>query len=152
MIKDNARYTAMRLFQDIEGADVIYINTYAATTPRLPVFRNICSNAKDNGEDHEDQDDVYEAELESGNNTDSCDSSDCGIEDHMSVFQTIQHQLSVSRKWNSIAFLERGSVSKRVQIWQQLFKVRQGSEALLEGDLKTSEANMKMIRLKAILV
>lgn len=35
MMQDNARYTAMRLFQDIEGSEVIYINTYAATTPRL---------------------------------------------------------------------------------------------------------------------
>jgi len=35
MMEDNQRYTAMRLFQEIEGADVFYINTYAATTPRL---------------------------------------------------------------------------------------------------------------------
>lgn len=41
----------MRLFQEIEGADVFYINTYAATTPRLSVFKGICNNAKDNGED-----------------------------------------------------------------------------------------------------
>lgn len=51
MIVDNARYTAMRIFQDIEGSEVIYINTYAATTPRLPVFKGICSSAKDAGED-----------------------------------------------------------------------------------------------------
>lgn len=51
MIQDNARYTAMRLFQDIEGSEVIYINTYAATAPRLSVFRGICSSTKDNGED-----------------------------------------------------------------------------------------------------
>lgn len=51
MIQDNARYTAMRLFQDIEGSEVIYINTYAATAPRLNVFRGICSSTKDNGED-----------------------------------------------------------------------------------------------------
>jgi len=57
MMQDNARYTAMRLFQDIEGSEVIYINTYAATTPRLPAFKNICSNAKDNGEDFVDEDD-----------------------------------------------------------------------------------------------
>jgi len=81
MIQDNARYTAMRLFQEIEGAEVIYINTYAATAPRLPVFRSICSNAKDNGEDHEDEDEQYEAGMKSGNSTDSYDSSDCGIED-----------------------------------------------------------------------
>ena len=37
----------MRLFQDIEGADVFYINTYAATTPRLAVFKGICNNVKD---------------------------------------------------------------------------------------------------------
>ena len=47
MMEDNQRYTAMRLFQEIEGADVFYINTYAATTPRLPIFKGICSNAKD---------------------------------------------------------------------------------------------------------
>ena len=41
----------MRLFQDIEGADCFYINTYAATTPRLPIFKGICNNAKDLGED-----------------------------------------------------------------------------------------------------
>ena len=41
----------MRLFQDIEGADVFYINTYAASTPRLPIFKGICNNAKDLGED-----------------------------------------------------------------------------------------------------
>ena len=41
----------MRLFQDIEGSEVIYINTYAATAPRLNVFKGICSSAKDNGED-----------------------------------------------------------------------------------------------------
>ena len=54
MMQDNARYTAMRLFQDIEGSEVIYINTYAATTPRLSVFKGICSSAKDNGEDYVD--------------------------------------------------------------------------------------------------
>jgi len=44
----------MRLFQDIEGSEVIYINTYAATTPRLSAFKIICSSAKDNGEDFVD--------------------------------------------------------------------------------------------------
>jgi mRNA degradation ribonuclease J1/J2 len=44
MMEDNVRYTAMRIFQEIEGADVIYINTYAATTPRLSAFKKICSN------------------------------------------------------------------------------------------------------------
>jgi hypothetical protein len=34
----------MRLFQNIEGSEVIYINTYAATTPRLNVFKQICSS------------------------------------------------------------------------------------------------------------
>lgn len=41
----------MRLFQEIEGADVFYINTYAASTPRLAIFKGICNNAKDVGED-----------------------------------------------------------------------------------------------------
>merc|ERR1712014_32658 len=35
----------MRCFQEIEGADVFYINTYAATTPRLGAFKSICNNA-----------------------------------------------------------------------------------------------------------
>lgn len=48
MMEDNIKYTAMRIFQDIEGADVIYINTYAATTPRLQAFKKICStNSKE---------------------------------------------------------------------------------------------------------
>jgi hypothetical protein len=47
----------MRLFQDIEGSETIYINTYAATTPRLQAFKNICSSAKDNGEDYVDTED-----------------------------------------------------------------------------------------------
>lgn len=57
MMEDNQRYTAMRLFQEIEGADVFYINTYAATTPRLNVFKNICNNTKDQYEEevHEEQ-------------------------------------------------------------------------------------------------
>ena len=55
MMQDNTRYTAMRLFQDIEGSDTVYINTYAATTPRLQAFRNICSSAKDNGQDYVDE-------------------------------------------------------------------------------------------------
>jgi len=47
MMQDNQRYTAMRLFQDIEQAKIVYINTYAATTPRLSVFKGICnSNAQ----------------------------------------------------------------------------------------------------------
>lgn len=56
MMQDNARYTAMRLFQDIEGSEVIYINTYAATAPRLDAFKGICSSNKDNGDDHQDED------------------------------------------------------------------------------------------------
>ena len=55
MMQDNTRYTAMRLFQDIENSDTVYINTYAATTPRLQAFRNICSSAKDNGQDYVDE-------------------------------------------------------------------------------------------------
>merc|ERR1712156_1235558 len=65
MMQDNARYTAMRLFQDIEGSEVIYINTYAATTPRLAAFKQICSSAKDNGEDYVDpEDEDFEEETE----------------------------------------------------------------------------------------
>jgi hypothetical protein len=51
MVQDNQRYTAMRLFQEIEGADVFYINTYAATTPRIGAFKSICNNAKDQYEE-----------------------------------------------------------------------------------------------------
>jgi len=57
MMQDNTRYTAMRLFQDIEGSETIYINTYAATAPRLQAFKNICNSAKDNGEDYVDAED-----------------------------------------------------------------------------------------------
>lgn len=60
MIQDNQRYTAMRLFQDIEGADVFYINTYAASTPRLGIFKSICNNAKDFGEDDLQEEDWAE--------------------------------------------------------------------------------------------
>jgi len=57
MMQDNQRFTAMRLFQEIEGADAFYINTYAATTPRLQVFKGICNNTKDFEEDElEDED------------------------------------------------------------------------------------------------
>lgn len=61
MVQDNARYTAMRLFQEIEGAKCIYINTYAATTPRLSVFKKIYAGFKDTAEDSQD----YEDELDS---------------------------------------------------------------------------------------
>merc|ERR1712007_365577 len=60
MMEDNQRYTAMRLFQEIEGADVFYINTYAATTPRLNVFKGICTNARDLGEDEVQEEDWAE--------------------------------------------------------------------------------------------
>jgi len=61
MMEDNQRYTAMRLFQEIEGADVFYINTYAATTPRLNVFKNICnSNTKDQYEEEVQDEDWAE--------------------------------------------------------------------------------------------
>ena len=50
----------MRLFQEIEGADVFYINTYAATTPRLNVFKGICNNARDLGEDEVQEEDWAE--------------------------------------------------------------------------------------------
>jgi len=65
MMQDNTRYTAMRLFQDIEGSEVIYINTYAATTPRLATFKGICSNTKDNGKDFEEDEDDQEYESQS---------------------------------------------------------------------------------------
>jgi len=85
----------MRLFQEIEGAKVIYINTYAATAPRLPIFRGICSNAKDNGEDLSD-DEEYDAGIESGNFSDSMDSNDSfgdvSLAGH-SVFSSIKYEL-----------------------------------------------------------
>ena len=59
----------MRLFQDIEGSEVIYINTYAATTPRLNVFKGICSSAKDNGEDYVDPVDEQNEEETSANDS-----------------------------------------------------------------------------------
>ena len=43
MMQDNLKYTAMRMFQEIDGAESLYINTYALTTPRLSVFKGICS-------------------------------------------------------------------------------------------------------------
>ena len=73
MMQDNARYTAMRLFQDIEGAEVIYINTYAASTPRLQAFRNICSSAKDNGEDYVDPEEATNEESSTEHTTFSRD-------------------------------------------------------------------------------
>lgn len=95
MMQDNARYTAMRLFQEIEGADVIYINTYAATAPRLPVFRGICSNAKDNGEDYPDEEDYYGG-AESGNSSDTGYDSLSGEEDFLSVM-LLQGQFAPGR-------------------------------------------------------
>ena len=41
MMKDNLKYTATRLFQKINGAETLYINTYAMMTPRLPIFKQI---------------------------------------------------------------------------------------------------------------
>lgn len=73
MMQDNARYTAMRLFQDIEGSEVIYINTYAASTPRLTSFRQICSSAKDNGEDYVDEDECEVSDEASAESTFSRD-------------------------------------------------------------------------------
>lgn len=46
MMKDNVRYTAMRMFQNIPGADTVYINTYAMNTPRLACFKSIVGNSK----------------------------------------------------------------------------------------------------------
>jgi hypothetical protein len=40
-MKDNVKYTAMRMFQNISGADTLYINTYALNAPRLSVFKNV---------------------------------------------------------------------------------------------------------------
>ena len=96
---DNARYTAMRLFQEIEGAEVIYINTYAATAPRLPAFRAICSNAKDNGEDHPDDDETqYDGGVESGNSSVSHDSFELENDEQVSVFSSIKHELFTMKK------------------------------------------------------
>jgi hypothetical protein len=41
MLKDNIKYTATRLFQNIPGAEPLYINTYALTTSRLPIFKQV---------------------------------------------------------------------------------------------------------------
>ena len=102
MVEDNAKYTAMRLFQEFDGADVLYINTYAATAPRLPVFRSICSNVKDSGEDHPDYEEDYDAGVESGNNnSESYDSNDSFGEDsdeQISVFSSIKHELFMKKK------------------------------------------------------
>ena len=54
IIEDNAKYTALRVFQDIEGADVFYVNVYAAKTPRLPVFNAICSRSSKDGKEFEE--------------------------------------------------------------------------------------------------
>lgn len=40
---------------------MIYINTYAATTPRLNAFKQICNSAKDNGDDYIDPEEEVEA-------------------------------------------------------------------------------------------
>lgn len=74
MMQDNARYTAMRLFQDIEGSEVIYINTYAATTPRMNAFKNICSNAKDCADDLIDEDDETNVNQQNGQQEDAASS------------------------------------------------------------------------------
>lgn len=99
MMEDNQRYTAMRLFQEIEGAETIYINAYAAKTPRLAVFRGICSSAKDNGEDHPEEDEDYEA-GESGNSSDSfgSDSFDSSNEDMLSDIMVVQTVLKSKKK------------------------------------------------------
>lgn len=89
MMQDNARYTAMRLFQEIEGAEVIYINTYAATAPRLQAFRSICSNAKDNGEDYRDTDEDYFGAGESS----AEQASDSGEDSPASDDDTLSHML-----------------------------------------------------------
>jgi len=73
-MQDNARYTAMRLFQDIEGSEVIYINTYAATTPRLNTFKNICSSAKDTVDDLIDEDDEMNVSQQNRHQEDAASS------------------------------------------------------------------------------
>jgi hypothetical protein len=47
---------------------VIYINTYAASTPRLASFRGICSSAKDNGEDFSDASEADAPEVNDSEN------------------------------------------------------------------------------------
>ena len=55
MIKDNLKYTATRLFQKINGAETLYINTYAMMTPRLPIFKQItCPRRQVNETDNQD--------------------------------------------------------------------------------------------------
>ena len=53
MMEDNVRYTAMRMFQNIEGAETLYINTYALKTPRLSCFKSITQVAKRENQDSE---------------------------------------------------------------------------------------------------
>jgi len=44
IFRENIKYTAMRLFQNIPGAEVVYVNAYALQTPRLSVFKSVAPN------------------------------------------------------------------------------------------------------------
>lgn len=66
MIQDNQKFTAMRLFQEIKGADAFYVNTYSATTPRLSVFKGICNTVKEQNEEEvneESWDEISKIEI-----------------------------------------------------------------------------------------
>lgn len=50
---ENIKYTAMRLFQNIPNAEVLYVNAYALQTPRLSVFKQVAPNrGKNNNKQH----------------------------------------------------------------------------------------------------
>jgi hypothetical protein len=44
IFRENIKYTAMRLFQNIPKAEVVYINAYALQTPRLQAFKSVAPN------------------------------------------------------------------------------------------------------------
>ena len=44
IFRENIKYTAMRLFQNIPKAEVVYINAYALQTPRLQAFKTVAPN------------------------------------------------------------------------------------------------------------
>lgn len=46
IFRENIKYTAMRLFQNIPNAEVVYVNAYALQTPRLSVFKQVAPNKK----------------------------------------------------------------------------------------------------------
>ena len=55
---DNARLTAERNFQEIEGARMLYLNAYGKKNQRLDFFKNICADGdwKDEEDRVSDQD------------------------------------------------------------------------------------------------